>query len=78
MRDESGSSRRAGDGRVEWGMDAFQHEASLLREVEEGLRLRLSGHADWAIFLRSGMPTEALSRDARFTAWSYAVRSARN
>ncbi|MEO1719908.1 MAG: hypothetical protein AAFR23_06715, partial [Pseudomonadota bacterium] len=50
-------------------MDAFHHEADLLREVADGLHERLKAHADWSIYQRTGMPTERLARDHRFAAW---------
>jgi len=50
-------------------VDIFQHEMSLLREVEGGLRERLQGHRDWVIYQRTAMPTEQLANDHRFVAW---------
>ncbi|MEL6215669.1 MAG: hypothetical protein AAFQ99_08335, partial [Pseudomonadota bacterium] len=50
-------------------MEVFHHEIEMLREVADGLRERLMGHPDWAVYERTGMPTVHLNEDPRFLAW---------
>ncbi|MEM1307791.1 MAG: hypothetical protein AAGG99_09710, partial [Pseudomonadota bacterium] len=50
-------------------MDAFHHEIDLLREVAEGIRVRLETHDDWEAFAHTGVPSSGLKADNHFVAW---------